>query len=134
MAKEDEKDKEEKVEEDLIYLENIVLKKSLEGRIDSYLTVPEAARIAQLPEVRAEVARQEEANRIGPGDWVVEKASRTVFCVADVITDDDGDVFLIGFPDLDNGHCEFRAPQCHKITDPELIAALNAEIDGKAGG
>lgn len=100
---------------------------------DTYIPLSEAARIAQLPEVQAEVKRQEEAKRIGPGDWAFDKIRQCVFEVKKV-----GRHQVVGIEmAFSDDACEeaHELSECRKLNlSTELIAALNAEIDGKAGG
>ena len=131
VAREAEKAKEEK--------EMLSLK---EWRIDNsaivasavYIPEKEAARLyLENESVRAEVQRQEEAKRIGPGDWVFDKDRQCVFEVKKV-----GRHQVVGIEmAFSDDACEeaHELSECRKLNlSTDLIAALNAEIDAKAGG
>lgn len=135
VAKEAEKAKEEKKMENTNLIDiGSVHYADFHGTPANFrIPIIEAARIAQLPEVQAEVKRQEEAKRIGPGDWAFDKIRQCVFEVKKV-----GRHQVVGIEmAFSDDACEeaHELSECRKLNlPPEVIAALNAEIDAKAGG
>ena len=93
----------------------------------AFVTISEAARIAQLPEVQAEVKRIQEEREIKVGDWAFDGESKVFFKVKWVSEK----YFGIG-PGTHNeiSIVEFRAEReiCTKITDPAFIALLEAGV------
>jgi len=84
------------------------------------LALSELARIAQLPEVQAEVKRQEEGKRIGPGDWFQSSSGCVDRCRHNV------DFLIVG----NSTGYEFASKDCTKITDPAFIAMLEKGAKG----
>lgn len=130
-----EKAKEEKVSSSDSWL-NVGKWKRYEHYGVSKVEIPpsEAARLyLENESVRAEVKRQEEAKRIGPGDWAFDKIRQCVFEVKKV-----GRHQVVGIEmAFSDDACEeaHELSECRKLNlSTELIAALNAQIDGKAGG
>lgn len=117
-----EKAKEEKVESG----PEIIIVRDINGH-PQYIVPTEGARLyLENESVRAEVKRQEEAKRIGPGDLVLHNRTKIEF--VDKLDKLDGWVLL------KSGYT-VKTSDCVKLNlPPDLIAALNAEIDAKAGG
>lgn len=83
----------------------------------STMQVSEAARIAQLPEVQAEVKRIQEEMAIGKGDWFRHKCGSIDRC------EGKDRFYIIGLL-MPNYHPD----QCTKITDPAFIAFLEEGV------
>lgn len=122
VAREAEKAKEEKVQEPQVKLNQPVYY-APGDHINAFINASEAARLyLENESVRASVKRQEEAKRIGPLDWywyqgAAEQCTR-----------------IVGYKLINRNGAYREICDCVKIENPDLIAALNAEIDAKAGG
>lgn len=114
VAKEAEKAKEEKVEEDRVQIGTLFPK-----------LADVAKAVIENPKIMAEVKRQEEeAKRISDGDLVVAQGG-PIFRARRIVNNQVTGNYVVWIP-LD---------RCRKLNlPPDLISALNAEIDRKAGG
>lgn len=118
------KQHEETKSENLIKLENPIITPTvtpggyLVGNIsvEVHVNINEAVRLAQLPEVKAEI----EKKQIKPGDWFVHLGRDVRKCDENI----EGHFFGIK-----SGPSYFKLTNCRKIQSPELIALLNSEIN-----
>lgn len=123
VKSEPEKAKEEKVEEILIEINNAKIGLVAKARLDTNVTkveirLSEAVRIAQLPEVIAEVERQRAEKEIKVGDWI--QHAKGFYDKCEFV---DGAVIFCRWGG-------YVVKKCTKITDPAFIALLEQGAKG----
>ncbi len=116
--KQAEKAKDEKVKDQMIRINIPVHYQPGDPTCTAHLPVSELARVAQLPEVVAEVERQRKARTVDRMDWfwyhgTIRRCSG-VSTSGPQLTDNQGSTLCVS--------------ECHKINDPAFIAFLEAGV------